>query len=388
MLLTLVVILLLIWAAVVGSLYSNFLTFYSNFSETENYNKAYYASIAALERAELVVRQREPGYVWSWWWTSYINSAWNTVWQTTGHYTTWSDWLISWTWFSYLSSWNSQWTSVLWRINSRTTRIPATWWWNVDRLLTTWDNALDYNKMDYENAEIFLLYYDKSNNNPYSAASCASWHCQKSTMTSISWKIMLPQKLYEAFGPLDSENALIPWSIKDDATVDRQLRWLIDETNPFTIYSTQAFDSNSTVIDWDTLIRESDLNKSNWTWVSLFFTDQKSPIKSKQWLRRSQRTIISPNETAFDSLNFKKILQEHNNYKQLQLRLALLNALKTPNNTIYPYLEYYLEFWTWVSDKYFTMDAEWKYGDYQVNLIIQRPTAKESILWSFTTIFE
>jgi hypothetical protein len=45
---------------VVGALYSGFLTFYNNFSETENYNKAYYAAIAALERSELVVKQHEP----------------------------------------------------------------------------------------------------------------------------------------------------------------------------------------------------------------------------------------------------------------------------------------------------------------------------------------
>jgi hypothetical protein len=38
------------------------MVFYSNFSETENYHKAYYASISALERAELVIKQRQPGY--------------------------------------------------------------------------------------------------------------------------------------------------------------------------------------------------------------------------------------------------------------------------------------------------------------------------------------
>ena len=41
MLLSLVIIVALIWAAVIGNIYSNFLVFYSNFAETENYNKAY-----------------------------------------------------------------------------------------------------------------------------------------------------------------------------------------------------------------------------------------------------------------------------------------------------------------------------------------------------------
>ena len=71
----------------------------------------------------------------------------------------------------------------------------------------------------------------------------------------------------------------------------------------------------------------------------------------------------------------------------MQLRLALLNLLKPREWVIYPYLEYYLDFWTWIADKYFTMNAEWKYWDFQVNLIVQKPTIKESILWSFTTVF-
>ena len=54
MLAILIIILVLLWAAVVWSIYSNFLVFYSNFSESENYHRAYYASISALERWELV----------------------------------------------------------------------------------------------------------------------------------------------------------------------------------------------------------------------------------------------------------------------------------------------------------------------------------------------
>ena len=95
MLLTLVIILILIWSAVVWSLYSNFLTFYENFTEAENYHKARYASIAAIERAELVIKQREPGYIWSWW-------------RKLGEYTSawywWSDGIVSWSGFSYLTN--------------------------------------------------------------------------------------------------------------------------------------------------------------------------------------------------------------------------------------------------------------------------------------------
>ena len=40
-----------------------------------------------------------------------------------------------------------------------------------------------------------------------------------------------------------------------------------------------------------------------------------------------------------------------------------------------------------VSDKYFTIEAEWNYWDYKIDNIIFEPTITESILRSFTTIF-
>jgi hypothetical protein len=54
---------------------------------------------------------------------------------------------------------------------------------------------------------------------------------------------------------------------------------------------------------------------------------------------------------------------------------------------IYPYLEYYLNFDNDVADKYFKINGEWKYKDYQVNIIMYKPTVKESVLWNFTAIF-
>ena len=162
MLVTLVIILLLIWAAVVWSIYSNFLVFYSNFSESENYHRAYYTSISALERWELVVKQRSPWYVWSGWfilwtWTGSINN-----------YGWWSDNNL--TWFSYLWD-NPSISTVFWTVESKTNRIPAISGWNVEWMLSTWD-SVNYNMMDYEDAENFLLYIDESKDNPYKKVDC------------------------------------------------------------------------------------------------------------------------------------------------------------------------------------------------------------------------
>lgn len=391
MLLTLVITLLLVWAAVIGSIYSNFLTFFSNFSETENYNKAYYASIAALERAELVVRQREPWYVWSGWRKSSINNNWKVV-LTYSWKTPTSDGIIAANKFSYLSSGNSRWTNVFWSIDSRTTHVPK-WQWNIDWMLISGDST-GYNMMDYETSETFLLYYDDSNGNPYKKSTIVN-----PTISQISWTIRLSPYLKNSFGSnkLDTTKSLTASWPKNDAIVDWQLMWTYTEgtqSGTFTIYSyqdiiTDASNRNKREDKFDTAIRESDVNLDNGMTLS-FDSSHRSPISSANSYRNRQKgkvTVISPLESKIKSWTqyYKTIFD---NWSNLQLKLSLLNLLQsTQNSIIYPFLEYKLDFWTDISDKYFTINAEWKFDDYQVNTIIYRPTIKESVLWDFTVIF-
>ena len=392
MLLTLVVILLLIWVAVVWSIYSSFVTFFSNFSETENYTKAYYASIAALERAELVVKQREPWFVWIGWWTSSINNQWKIEWENQNEYNTkesgsignkveTTDWITD-SWFSYLSSNNNQWTNLLRTIHSRDTQIPAAWQWNVDSLLLS-EDSLDYNFMDYENTENFLLYYDNSLWNPYQKHKCADWWCTKSSISSIEWSIRLPPYIRDQnFWELDDTHSLSKslQSPKNDAIIDWQIRWKYNN-NPFTIYSVQKVSSNN-VQAGDTAIREADINAG----LNLNFENKRNPISNRS-LNNGEVAIISQDQQILESKSYKQIFEDANS-SDLQLKLSLLNILQSKNpKLIYPFLEYKLIFWNEISAKYFTINAEWKYDNFQVNTIIYKPTAKESVLWNFTIIF-
>ena len=72
----------------------------------------------------------------------------------------------------------------------------------------------------------------------------------------------------------------------------------------------------------------------------------------------------------------------------LQLRFSLLNLVLWgwTLSKRYPYVEYYLDFWGMVPDKYYTIKTEWNYGDYKIDTVIYKPTIVESILRSFTTI--
>jgi len=400
MLIILVLILLLIWSAVVWTIYSNFLVFYSNFSESENYHKAYYASISALERWELVVKQHKPWYMgnggfilWVWTWSIYRDPFNNPIdnW--------WSDGSLS--WFSYFEK-NQNKSSVFRTVNSRATRIPKPWKWNVERMFSDSDSS-DYNTMDYENAEVFLLYYDNSKP-PYTIPT--NEDISNSNPDNIVWTIRLPQKLLWHFWSLNTETPLLgfSWSLPwDDALVDWQVRWSYCPTSdctPFTIYSTQTINLgwNKPKVEKanDSVFRESDINGPLW----FMFQSNRSPIISPngRWTKINQDgnpVIISQNEQDLKSLNGFNWIINDSRTTNTQLRFSLLNLVRWESGTsytTYPFLEYYIEFLRSgnpvnVSDKYYTINWEWNFNDYQVNTIIQKPTTKESILWSFTSIF-
>ena len=366
-------ILLLVWAAVVGSLYSGFLHFYSNFEEISNYNKAYYASLWALERAELALKYHKPWYEASAW-RQNSNNTWTYRWLDEIPDN-----------FSYLSAESKQKSSLFWRISSRTTRIPSTWNGDVERLLSTGDSA-NYNTMGYEHAEIFLLYNDEteSNKNPYDSSKI-SQNTITDTPDNITWKLRLPWKLQNILWKLNENKALITNQnqIEDDAIVDWQIRWQYgDYWDQFTVFSYQdkAYKPKSHAEQADSAIRESDINDA----TDLNFTsNSRTPTNPDD--NKAQFTVISPQEGALSSTWLSQIIKISS---PKQIRLSLLNLLKSENDLIYPFLEYYLDFGDFsIPDKYYTINAEWKYWDFQVNLIVKKPSIQESILWNFTVVF-
>lgn len=360
MLLTLLIIVALIWAAVIGNIYSNFLVFYSNFAETDNYNKAYYSSIAALERAELVTKQRQPWFEW-------------TGGRMNDDIVEWSynsDYPIK-TWFSYLSINNNRITSSKRHIDSLTNVIPKEWNWNVDRMLSTGDSK-DFNAMDYNTSELFLVYRDPGNDNPYTKLE--KQNMKKSKVAEIWGYIRLPGYLYNTFKNLNVNSWLLLRDEKNDVIVDRQVMGNYKDSQ-FTIFATQRT-SNWNPLPEDTAIRESDLNNE----FKFHFQGTRDPKGGNH-----DRTIISPHPDSIH--NFKQIFNEEE-FSLTQIRFSLLNLLKNENWDIYPFLEYIIKIdGEPIPDKYYTINSEWGYWDYLVNLTIIKPTIKESILKSFTTIF-
>jgi hypothetical protein len=271
------------------------------------------------------------------------------------------------------------------------------------------------------------MYYDDgvdkdgAAENPYDKIDCQNWECIDSQPTEILWQIRLPKYIKEwsfnlendldnNYELLDEQHSLIQHSSlpKNDAIVDRQIRWNYNSgwTYPFSIFASQRYSESEGVYKhYDSAIRESHINND----LNFHFwgnNKQWSPIPPSTDNRgkHSELIIISPKENDIKEYSlwcnlvsdpwclhndffFNKILTSEE-YTNKQLRFSLLNLLQAKLPwMIYPFLEYYVDFWTKVSDKYFTINAEWNYDDYKINTIIRKPTIKESILWNFTTIF-
>ena len=316
-------------------------------------------------------------------------SIWSNNWS-------WSDWVIN-EWFSYLSADSNNTSTILWEIDSLTNRIPKEWEWDIDRMLSA-EDSINFNTMDYDNSEIFLLYRDNGEGNPYS-----EWNLEKSKPDSVSGIIRLPSYLYNTFGDLNINLSLLwsGWSsnnnVKNDAIVDRQVMWNYKsghKESQFNIIARQNAKRNwghDTRSDDDTVIRESDINPDrNSSWYIFNFGNYKKPHQGN-W-NNDTWTIISPidfNSWTFRDISFRDIFR-NDDFNQIEIRFSLLNQLKNEVWLIYPFLEYFVEFdgdSVSVPDKYTTINAIWNYGDYQIHLIIQKPNKKESVLQSFTTIF-
>jgi len=368
MLLAFVIVLIITWLAILFSIYSMFTPFVQSFGDIVNYNVAYYGAISAVERWELVLKYRWPWFVWS---------GWRLEQQVFGKA---SDTVLN--WFS-INFADRNW--MLWSINSRTNRIPNTWQWNVDQDLAATDSS-DYNRLDYKWVETFLLSID---NSTFDSSYNADWTWLEYSGSSISWKFRLPPKiLLSGF----NGSVLCTWSVEicdpdqdglyDDIVVDWSLKWFYNWNQFFIMPSESiAYNGDQKVVNnGDTTIRESNVN----SWSNINYWDSMNIFNL--WSIPETQNVVSNDSSNISGDTFKTIFS-NSNYTWLQLKFALVNLLSTVNWNIYPFLEYFFQFDSPVSDRFYTIQWNWRKGDYNVKIIIKKPTFKETVAGSFTVVF-
>jgi len=371
MFLVFTLVLLVVAMGILVSVYSVFFPFMQNLWTVTQYHMAYYWAVSSIERAELWLRYRSPWFQWS-------------------------GWFLGSTWFGPLSdntpellSGAQQW--FRWTVDSRTTSIPSSGMGNTDPMLAASDSK-DYNQLWYTYLETFLLGYD----NPPNPELYYTWGAYPVFFNgnSITWVFRLPPKIHTLFG--DTPGLLCDNyvgtdcdpdgdGIYDDIALSWSMEWLY-QWNGFKIFPTIAvFYYSGMQVDYnkDNAIRESIINA---TGTIDFDLHDYSFITNGSTL--DKHNVVSSNASSIENQTFSQILtNSSNDFSGLRLSFGAANLFRTFTGAIYPYLEYQFTFPQQIADRFYTIEWHGRVGEYDVQIVLKKPTVQGTVGGDFTVIF-
>jgi len=373
MFLVFTLVLLVVAIGILVSVYSVFFPFMQNLGTVSQYHMAYYGAVSSIERAELWLRYRSPWFVWSGWF----------LW--TGSYGPMSDTTPE------LLSWAQQW--FRWTIDSRTHSIPNAGMGNTDPMVSDPNgDSKNYNQLWYTYLETFLLSYDATTSGElyYTWGSTTSYF----SGNTITWLFRLPPKIHTLFGDTPG-NLCYSYvgdcdpdgdGINDDIALSWSMEWLYNQ-NGFKIFPTIAvFYYSGMQIDEsnDNAIRESTIND---TWIISFDTSHYySPTNHGASL--TKHNVVAQDASAIESIHFSQILLNTlQEFSDLRLSFGAANLFRTFTGAIYPYLEYQFTFPQAIADRFYTIEWHGRAGEYDVQIIIKKPTVQWTVGSDFTVIF-
>lgn len=385
MALTLIVIIMVIWVGIVGSLYASITPFIYRLWSVANYNVAYYGAMMSAERWLLSLRYHDAwfeGTSWLWTWNQSDNVRWPGA-PAFGKFT-------------------QDMTSDAYRtVASRVQSIPAAGKGNVESLFAT-TGSKDYNMMDYREWLEIPLYIDATNNandfynstnNLITKVGDLNWWVSR----GIKWKFRLPPKVHEGLQStwLAINQDIDDDTINDDVIINWWLQWLDFLDQPFSVFPTikNDFSSGEPLYIYDNAIRESVIN--NWDtennidtmqWASNLFS-----LPRNVWSALTANNIL-PLNSIYTGSTINEILEDS---KKPYLTFAITNRMQTTDGNIYPFLEWQLKACDTTSldcnltipDRFFSLQWVWVVKDYTVRIFIQKPVRKTTNTANFTIIF-
>lgn len=369
MFLVFTLVLLVVAIGILSSVYSIFFPFMQNLWTVNQYHMAYYGAISAVERAELGLRYRAPGFVWSGWflWTGWYGPA--------------SDYTPE------LLSGVQQW--FRWTINSRTHSIPNIGMGNTDSMLSdpNWDSK-NYNQLWYTYLETIILSYDNTaDTDTYTWITNPVFFSD----TEFDWIFRLPPKIFSWFGWWISASlcaSFMDWcdpdgdGTYDDIALSWSMEWLYNG-NGFKIFPTIAVFYYSWMqvdIYNDNAIRESIINN---TW-NIRFENTRTPIVNGSNL--TKHNVVAADASTIQTMPFSAILSS-SMFSGLHLSFGATNLFRTYTGAIYPYLEYQFTFPQEISDRFYTIEWHGRVWEYDVKIVLKKPTAQGTVGGDFTVIF-
>jgi hypothetical protein len=386
-----VLMLSIVWISLATALYSNFLPYLALLSDVKNYNMAYYGANTAIERSLLVLRYQEAWFEWTGWWNK------NLLISDTPLSDQW--------WFWYYDENN---TTLQRTIVSRPDSqfMPGTWKWNTDIYLLS-GSSNDWNKLDYRRPQQIPLWVDNT-----SSAQAYEINTDRAFFDGqdIIFNLQLIPSVREKFDDWDpwswelADNIDWDWDgIGNDVIVDRWRKWLYDTGSEFSILPRSLVWSDTIIGDIislsdDESIREDSINILSSSWnTSITFWNNINPLYNNDGsgLKPDTQTshlMISDDTIATSGISlmtFNDLLLDSSLSSQ-ELNFFLIRPLISRNNSIYPFLQYTINFvWTpaTISQPYFTINWKSQVWDYTVQMNVKKSINKNETLWSFTVVF-
>ncbi len=377
MILWFIVIILIIWVWIALSMYSMYVPFVKDIGDMKFYNMAYYWAQSSIERAYLALRYHKPGFEAKWWRDSQTNS-----WLS-------SDKLSN---FWFLTKWSNH---IKREIDSQTTKIPQTWTTNLPNMY--FEQSSGFNWLYYNVVKKISLETDTTQGDSDKVYSNSTLSFKKFDWDKISIIFRLNPQIYNILNKIVADWwKLANWKdmdddkVTDEAVMNRSLWWTLLWYD-FTIYPVERikyYTNYAIVQPTDQMIRESVINSTYPATptqvVNFEFTDRYNPIVWKYdwtWLN-----AISKEDLWSDT--FKDIFTD-NDYQHLYFTFDLINYLESRAWTMYPFLEYSIDFhWHKVPDEYYNIIWEWQVWNFKIQMISKKPSNDQQYIASdFTIIF-
>lgn len=338
---------------------------------------AYYGAVSSIERGELALRYRLPWFVWSGWF------IWSTGYGPLSDYT------------PELLSGPQQW--FWWTVDSRTTSIPRTGMGNTDPMLSD-PTSKDYNQIWYVDLETFLLSYDDTRDPDL----YYTWGTNLVFFSGdgVTGVFRLPPKIFSGFGwwttalLCDAVSYLSECdpdgdNLNNDVVLSWSMEWLY-QWRGFKIFPTMAVflfqDIPYINPPNDNTIRESLINATGF----IDFTNSYTPINNDAPLNNgnglSQHNVVAQDADLISWQKFQEIFHS-SDFSDLRLAFGATNIFYTFTGTIYPYLEYQFTFPQAIADRFYTIVWHGRVGEYDVQIIVKKPTTKRTVGGDFTVIF-
>ncbi|MEI6773292.1 MAG: hypothetical protein WCL18_00195 [bacterium] len=153
--------------------------------------------------------------------------------------------------------------------------------------------------------------------------------------------------------------------------------------NGFKIFPTTAiFYYSGMQIDEpnDNVIRESIINDTG----TIDFANTFTPILHGANL--TKHTVVGADAGDIETQRFKDIFQTPD-FSGLRISFGGANLFRTFTGTIYPYLEYQFTFPQPIADRFYTIEGHGRVGEYDVQIVIKKPTVRGTVGGDFTVIF-